>query len=281
MNAGYASGRAADYAPDYAYARIAARLATRPDERTWRLLRSARSLRAAVDVLRAGNAAPYVAGATISGSIDDVDAALRQHLRMRIREAASWAPPPWREALLDTELLLDLPALQHLLAEPVLPGWLLADPRLSAYAAPDIPSRRARLAISPLAPFAAAVDALRRSQAKPAARRSRHGLHPLLELWCTRWQQRWPRCDDSEREALQRLLHSLRAHLEAFASLPPEIAHAARERLGERLRRQLHDAAARPTALFAYLALVALDVERLRGELVLQAAGRDAAEQQP
>jgi len=61
--------------------------------------------------------------------------------------------------------------------------------------------------------------------------------------------------------------------LETFAALPVESAAGARERLAERVRRQLHDAAAQPAALFAYLLLVALDLERLRGELVLQAAG--------
>jgi len=271
----------ADYALDYGYARVAARLATRPDERTWRLLRSARSLRAAVDVLRAGSAAPYVAGATITGAVDEVEPALRQHLRLRIREAAAWAPPQWREALRYTEVLLDLPAVQQLLSDPVLPDWLRADPRLSQFAAPDVPTRRARLVASSLAPYAAAVDVMHRQPKAPRRRRERASLHPLLELWCDRWQQLWPRTSGDEREALQRLLDTVRAHLDAFPTLPVEAASAARERLAERLRRQLHDAAAQPAALFAYLLLVALDIERLRGELVLHAAGRHDAEAAP
>ena len=265
----------ADLALDYGYARLSARLSARPDERVWRLLRSARSLRAAVDVLRSSVAASYVAGATIGGAIGDVETALRQHLRVRIRETASWAPPQWRPALRFTEVLLDLPAVQHLLSEPALPDWLRDDARLSQYAAPDPASRRGRLAAGPLAPFAAAAEALlHEPQARRGPRRDRHSLHPLLELWCDRWQSLWPRCSGEERDALQRLLHTVRSHLEAFAALPVESAAGARERLAERARRQLHDAAAQPAALFAYLLLVALDVERLRGELVLQAAGR-------
>jgi hypothetical protein len=265
----------AEFDPGYGYARLSARLATRPDERTWRLLRSARSLRAAIDVLRASSAASYVAGATTGGEVDDVESGLRQHLRMRIRELVSWAPRPWRPAVEFTEVLLDLPAVQHLLSDRPLPRWLREDPRLSAYAAAEIASRRGRLATGPLAPFAAAADAMLRKPRLPRGRqRVKRTLHPLLELWCDRWQRLWPRCDGGERDALQRLLHTVRSHLEAFAALPPEAAAGARERLAERIRRQLHDAAARPAALFAYLLLVALDVERLRGELVLQAAGR-------
>jgi len=262
---------APDYAADYGYVRAAARLATRPDERTWRQLRAARSLLAAVDLLRASSAAPCVAAVT-AGSGVDVEPALRQHLRLRIRETASWAPPLWREALRFTEVLLDLPALQLLLTEPVLPDWLHAEPRLAAYAAPDLPSRRARLAASPLAPFAAAVEAA--GCLPPARRGSQRLLHPLLELWCERWVRTWPPCPAAEREALQRLLRTVRAHVEAFAELPLDAADSSREHLAERLRRQMHDAAAQPAALFAYLLLLALDLERLRGELTLLATGR-------
>ena len=71
------------------------------------------------------------------------------------------------------------------------------------------------------------------------------------------------------------MARTVRAHLAAFGSLPVEGAAPAREHLAERVRRQLHDAAAQPAALFAYLVLVALDIERLRGEFALRATGRD------
>jgi hypothetical protein len=271
----------AELAPDYGYARLSARLSARPDDRVWRLLRSARSLRSAVDVLRSSVAASYVAGATMGGAVGDAETALRQHLRSRIRETASWAPPQWGPALRYTEVLLDLPAVQHLLSETALPDWLRDDARLSQYAAPDLPSRRRRLAAGPLAPFAATADAmLRAPPARSRPRRDRQPLHPLLDLWCEHWQRLWPSCGQGEREALQRLLRTVRSHLSSFATLPLESAAGARDRLAERVRRQLHDAAAQPAALFAYLLLVALDIERLRGELVLQGAGRSLRAQE-
>jgi hypothetical protein len=72
----------------------------------------------------------------------------------------------------------------------------------------------------------------------------------------------------------------VREHLAAFGGLPPEAAAASRERLAERVLRQLHDAAGQPAALFAYLLLVALDLERLRGEFVLRATGLALADAQ-
>lgn len=267
----------ADPGLDYGYARLCARLAARPDERLWRQLRSARSLQAAIDAVRASAAAPYVAGVGLRGTIDDIELALRQHLRARIREAAAWAPQAWRAAVRWTEVLVDLPSLLHLLADAPLPKWLRDDPHLGPYAAPDRAARRARLATSPYAPLVAAALA----KAAPAGRTRRRVLdpvHPTLAAWQQQWRQRWPACPGEHRQTLERLALTVRTHLAAFATLPLDATDAARERLAQRIRRQLHDAAAQPAALFAYLLLVALDLERLRGEFALRACGLDFAD---
>jgi hypothetical protein len=263
----------ADPALEYGYARLSARLAGRPDERLWRQLRSARSLQAAIDAVRGTPAAPYVAGVAMRGTIDEIELAFRQHLRARIREVTQWAPQAWRAALCWTETLIDLPALQHLLADAPLPKWLHSDPHLAGYATGDRLTRRARLSQGTLAALVAGLATHPAPRTSSAARRGGERLHSLLRAWQTQWQQRWPRCSDEERTALLRLMRTLQAHLIAFGALPVEAAAPARERLAERLRRQLHDAAAQPASLFAYLLLVALDLERLRGEFVILAAG--------
>jgi len=271
----------ADPALEYGYARLSARLAARPDERLWRQLRSARSLQAAIDAVRGSSAAPYVAGVAMRGTIDEVELAFRQHLRARIRELISWAPQAWRAALHWTEVLVDLPAVHCLLDDAPLPKWLRDDPHLAAYAVPDRITRRARLSQGPLAPLVAAAH-----EAPTAAGRGRavrcggDRLHPLLQAWLAQWRQRWPSCSDEHRSALLLLARTVQIHLVAFATLPIEATAPARERLAERARRQLHDAAAQPTALFAYLLLVALDLERLRGEFALRAAGLAFTEEQ-
>lgn len=264
-----------DLALEYGYARLSARLAMRPEERLWRQLRSARSLQAAVDAVRATAAAPYVAGVGLRGSIDDIELAFRQHLRARIREVTNWAPPIWQAALRWTEALADLPAVQHLLADGPLPNWLRNDPHLSTYAEADRISRRARLSQGPLAPLIAAAPTRAAAARRAGApQRSGDALHPLVRAWHAQWLQRWPRCSEEHRQALLLLSRTVQRHLTAFGTLPVDAAAPARERLAERVRRQLHDAAAQPAALFAYLLLVALDIERLRGEFTLRAAGR-------
>ena len=263
-----------DPALEYGYARLSARLAGRPDERLWRQLRSARSLQAAIDAVRGSAAAPYVAGVAMRGTVDSIELAFRQHLRARIREATSWAPQAWCAALRWTEVLADLPVIAHLLGNARLPHWMRDDPHLSAYAIPDRIARRARLSEGPLAPLIAAQAHHETPKRAGSARRGSDRLHPLLGAWQAQWQQRWPACSDEERSALLLLAHTVQTHLAAFANLPAEATAASRERLAERVRRQLHDAAGQPAALFAYLLLVALDLERLRGEFVLRAAGR-------
>jgi hypothetical protein len=259
---------------EYGYARLSARLAARPDERLWRQLRSARSLQAAIDAVRGSAAAPYVAGVAARGRVDSIDLAFRQHLRARIHEVTAWAPQAWRAALRWTEVLVDLPVIAHLLGDARLPHWLRDDPHLAAYAIPDRIARRARLTQGQLAPLIAALphhhEAPRRAT---ASRRGGDRLHPLLRGWQAQWRQRWPRCSDEQRSALLLLGRTVQSHVTAFATLPAESSTASRERLADRLRRQLHDAAGQPAALFAYLLLVALDVERLRGEFALHATG--------
>ena len=263
----------ADPGLEYGYARLSARLAGRPDERLWRQLRSARSLQAAIDAVRGSPAAPYVAGVAMRGTIDSIELAFRQHLRGRIREVTNWAPQAWRAALRWTEVLVDLPVIQHLLGDSRLPRWLHDDPHLAAYAIADRITRRARLTQGPLAPLVAAL-AHHEAPRRAAARRGGDRLHPLLHAWRAQWQQRWPSCSDEQRAALLLLARTVQTHLATFATLPAEATAASRERLAERVRRQLHDAAGQPAAPFAYLLLVALDLERLRGEFALRAADR-------
>ena len=257
---------------EYGYARLTARLAGRPDERLWRQLRSARSLQAAIDAVRGSAAAPYVAGVAARGTVDEIELAFRQHLRARIREVASWAPQAWRAALRWTEVLVDLPVLAHLLVEARLPHWLRDDPHLAAYAVADRIARRAHLTQGPLAPLVAALAHHETPRRPSSAARRVDRLHPLLDAWQAQWQQRWPGSSDEQRSSLLLLARTVHEHLAAFATLPLESTAASRERLAERVRRQLHDAAGQPAALFAYLLLVALDLERLRGEFVLRAA---------
>jgi hypothetical protein len=263
---------------EYAHARVAARLAQRPDERLWAQLRSSRSVPALLEAVRASPAASTVSGVPASGDADAIELAFRQQLRTRIGEVADWSPLAWREALSYTRHLVDLPAVLHLLGDEAPPRWIAADPALARYALASSSQRRAALAAGPLGSLLAAhahdSDPRRSSETLARGlRRLRAGaaLHGLLAAWLAEWRRRWPRTGADERASLDRVVDLVRAHLLRFASLPADDTAGARQALGARLATAVRRNVAQPAALFAYLALFAIDLERLRGEFVLRA----------
>jgi hypothetical protein len=263
---------------DYAHARVAARLSARPDDRLWTQLRSARSVAALVDAVRASPAAPIVSGIPSNGDPDAIELAFRQQLRARIAEVAGWSPEAWRAALLYTRHLLDLPALLQLLSEEPPPRWIRSDPELAAYASDSPAQRRAALLAGPLAPLLVAIERSSdpRSTPESLARAIRRlavksRTHGALAAWQSEWRRRWPRANTDERTALEQLGAMIQAHVARFPALPVDETANARQSLAARLATAVRRWAGQPAALFAYLALFAIDLERLRGEFVLRA----------
>lgn len=74
-----------------------------------------------------------------------------------------------------------------------------------------------------------------------------------LERWHAAWRARWPACPARSRRALERLARTVRTQRPALAA---------------EMRRRVRADLLAPAAVFAHLVLEALDVERLRGELV-------------
>ena len=251
---------------EYAHARASARLGARPDDRLWRQLRASRSVRVLLDAVRASPSAAYVSGIEPLASADAIELALRQHFRLRVDEAARWAPDPWVGAVLWARLLVDLPALAHLASGAEALPWMRLDPELAPHAAPTLPERRATLASGPLQPIAAALIEAGGAPARAASR-----LHPVLEAWQRHWRSLWPAASVEEHANLEALARALKRHEQDFATVDPGETDAARRALEGRLSSLMRQAAAQPAALFAWLALLALDLERLRGAFILRA----------
>ncbi|MBF0310852.1 MAG: hypothetical protein HQL56_15130 [Magnetococcales bacterium] len=93
---------------------------------------------------------------------------------------------------------------------------------------------------------------------------------PSLAEWGRHWQSLWPDgVDRAAREGLRRLTTLLKKHQAAFSGLSgPQAGWEAREDLQSRLTWLLRAETGRPAAVFAFLALIWLDWERVRGLLV-------------
>jgi hypothetical protein len=255
---------------DYSYARAAGRLAQRPDERLWLQLRSARGVASVLEAVRASAAASTVSGIALTGDADAIELAFRQQFRTRVEEVAAWSPDPWRPAVLYTRHLIDLPALLHLLRDEAPPRWIAVDPALAGYAHASRASRRNALAAGPLHAIASALDNAADQKVARTTERAA-ALHPALSSWEAQWRALWPSSDDNTIARLDELAHLLRRHVIHFGLLAVDETLAARQSLATRLLALLHRATAQPAALFAYLALFAVDLERLRSEFVVRA----------
>jgi hypothetical protein len=81
-----------------------------------------------------------------------------------------------------------------------------------------------------------------------------------------------PRLTGDDAAALAEMVRLVEAHLVEMLERPADEAWASRRVLGAQLESRFRRHALRPPAAFAHLAVVALDLERLRAELVDRAA---------
>lgn len=251
---------------EYAQARMQARHGARPDEALWQRLGGQSGLAAYLAAARATSLAGWVSGIGERADSHEIELALRQRWREAVAELARWMPREWQAAVRWSAGLVDLPA-RAWLSSPS-PGFSGIDP-----AAPD------GLSMAGGEPWRwmAKEAALAAAGAPPSGQRS------SLDAWQQDWRRRWP--DGAEErgdeaggsEALRRLAAAVAAHLAAFPQLPPAGAWEARRALGHEAARCFRRHACAPAAAFAWLLLLALDLERLRAELVLRALGMEAA----
>jgi len=224
---------------DYAQARMQARFGARASANAWTQAHAAKSLDAFLETARRSALAAWIAALETESTQEGREGRLRERLRGRIAELASWLPEPWREAMRWTARLVDLPAIQYLASgRPAWP-WMRGEATLAA------PLREGRAPERP---------------------------QRLLDEWLAAWRERWPAADAGERAGLERLVTTVRGHLEAFPRSPPRDAWDARERFERSVVRIFREEALAPAAAFAYVVLAALEAERVRAELVTRAA---------
>lgn len=232
-----------------AQARLAARYAALPDDSEWQRLAAARTFAAYVEDARGGRLHPWLKGISALSDAHQIERALRASFFDQVEETASWLPVAWRPA---TQWLAWLPYLPLFAARAggaSWPAWVAGDYRLGPLLDETGDLRPSARAV--LAPLVTAGD--------PAA---------VPGAWANEWQRRWPGLHADLRGHLEELSARVASHLARFQTLPPERTWQARGELRERLRLTFHQRLLEPAAAFLYLALVLLDLERLRAGLL-------------
>jgi hypothetical protein len=235
----------------HAQARVQARYAALPDEADWRRISGTRGLGGWLEDARSGPLRDWIKGFSAASTAADLEAGVRDRLLTEIDAVAGFVPEAWRAAVEWTRWALLLGVVEQLRADGELPAW----------------ARR-------LAPVAGLLD---EQGALVPARLAQAGIASLLDAadgqtasarWMAAWRARWPSPGAAVQADLDGLVAALAAHLEAFRRSPPRQAWTLRQQLRERLRAAFHGLPLSPAAPFVYLALVALDLERLRRALL-------------
>jgi hypothetical protein len=235
---------------EYAHARIWARHGQRPDEASWRRIETTRELAALLELARGSSLACWLEGVGPAADVHTIEGAVRRHWRERVTEVASWMPPAWSRAIAWCGVLVDLPVLQHLARGGATLPWMAEDPQLRGLVDGSLPGR---------APLRWLLEAARADPQR------------VLSLWRDAWQRCLPR--NGERQAVEaRLAPLLISHAAAFGSPQTVDGWALRRQLQARLILLLRRTLAEPATAFIYLALSALEFERVRGELLRRAA---------
>lgn len=232
----------------YVQARLQARNGDLLTDLDWHALESAKSIEHFIDRTRATSLRRYTAPLNAAMTSHAVERLLRQAWRAYVAEIADWVPADWRAAVLWVAVLADLPAVDALL-KGAGAAWIAQDPVLADLA--DADRRAAAFTKSQLAPLLPAES----REAKIGAR------------WSMHWRALWPA--GTRDKGLDRFVATVATHYDLLARASERQSSAPYRRdLAQKLTRLFRRHGASPVAVFAHLALVALELERLRGNLV-------------
>ena len=239
----------------YAQARIQARFAVLPAEAEWQRLAGSRSLGAYLEDARVGPLRPWVKGFSALSGAHEVERGLRALAWEQVHEVAAWVPRAWRPSVQWIAWLPFLAVFEQLARASPLPPWAISwtiqDQRLRDLLDSDGVPSPAALQQQGVAALAAPGDA-----------------EQVASRWLHEWQGRWPSSRRGNAGPLEVFSRELSAHLAAFRNASPDTAWGLRHQLRDRLRLRFHQRLLQPLTVFLYLALVLLDLERLRGELL-------------
>ena len=237
----------------YVQVRLQARHGARPDDAVWRHLQGTSDFANYLQLARNTPLRPWVSTLDPRQGSDDIEADLRRLFRQHVEEVAGWVPPAWRPAVLWVRRLPDLPALQYLLGDEPVPAWLEDDAELHDMGCLPVDSRREVMEHSDCNVF---LSASRRGESLPDA-------------WLSHWRTLWPRTARQD-QGLEKLGQALHLYLRVLQAESCDSVQSRCEILHVQLVSAFRRYSFQPAAVFSYLALTALELARLRGDLLLR-----------
>ncbi len=233
----------------YAQARLQSRHGERADERVWRRLQSIGDLANYLQAVRQTTLSRWVTGLHSTHNSHAIEFTLRKHFRDYIDEVAHWLPTRWAVTLQLLKQVPDLPALQHLLTGEPAPAWMFDDPGLNAFTSGN---------------QAARLEAMRDSELAWLAEDRRQD-RPVLDTWLDYWRSQWPDAPGLT-GGLDYLVRLVQESIQTQRMAPA--TGDSRGEFAQALAVAFRRFSFQPAAAVAHLGLIALDMEKLRGDLV-------------
>jgi len=235
----------------YAQARLQARHAQRPGGDDWRRLAGIRDPAHYLQTARTTVLRPWVLGLGPQVPVHEMAAQLRRHYRGYVLHTARWLPAPWRASIEWLAALPVLPVLRELLADQPPPSWLHHASDLRGFDQASAAARRQALAGSAWQPLV----------------ETGRGGETLRARWLAHWRSLWPADSDAYRRPLEELARRVERHLQWMEQTREVSGEKGREALAALLLRSFRRHRQQPVTAVSHLGLVALDLERLRGQI--------------
>lgn len=220
---------------DFAQTRAQARLGQRLSEQDWLRLESAAELSQYLLLARDSALAPLVRHFSSRSIPHDIEQSLRADWRADVRNIATWVPHDWQAAVTAVAALPDLAVLEHIDDTGEVPNWIVGDGSFD----------------------------------EAAPRRAASSSQSRFARWFEDWQRTCP-ADAGVSALVERLAKYRAKQAETDGTRPVEAVH---RQLATDVLRQLRQRSRQPVVVFCLLVLLALDLHRLRGDLVQRAIG--------
>lgn len=235
----------------YAQARIQSRYGARAKANVWLRLHNIHDLGSYLQTAQQTPLRPWVLGLSSTHNSHDIELALRQKYRHHVDEVASWMPPGWQKSLRWVKRLADLPVLQYLAADGEALDWMKSDPDISDFTADDALLR---------------VQAIQQAGARVLLDSWRKN-GSMLPGWLSQWNSMRPKSSHFDR-GLQHIEKVLLEQMHLQAKQQGAARAADYELMLDQLRLIFRRYAFQPAAVCAYLAIITLDLHRIRRDLM-------------